>query len=310
MIRSGFGIFYDYNTNLIQNSIRGFHYPFAVTRTVGGQNLLIPGPYNLASNPYAPFSPAIANLSGTVDLNRRDPYALEYNFGIQQMLTGNLLLEVDYVGTGGRKLVTNIQQNQALASPLPVNPRRPWPNTPTSFFLIADVQNSNYNSLQTKLERRYSSGLTFRNSYTWSKCLDIDSDPNSAVLDYSYNLKYSYGPCTFNIHHVDTADIVYLLPFGRGKKFGIASAQIRGWRHRRLAGFRSGDNPVRHQLPCALRDRIAKTPETLSHLPRSAPISFRRPCLPDSSKIATIGSTRKHSRFPHSGRLETYPGTH
>jgi hypothetical protein len=102
VIRTGFGIFYDYNTNLIQNSIRGFHYPFAVTRTVGGQNLPIPGPYNLSTNPYAPFSPAIANLSGTVDLNRRDPYAIEYNFGIQQMLTGNLLLEVDYVGTNGQ----------------------------------------------------------------------------------------------------------------------------------------------------------------------------------------------------------------
>jgi hypothetical protein len=68
----------------------------------GRTELPIPGPYNLSTNPYAPFSPAIANLSGTVDLNRRDPYAIEYNFGIQQMLTGNLLLEVDYVGTNGQ----------------------------------------------------------------------------------------------------------------------------------------------------------------------------------------------------------------
>jgi hypothetical protein len=247
VIRSGFGMFYDYNTNLIQNSIRGFHYPFAVTRSVGGQNLLIPGAYNLSTNPYAPFSPATANLSGTVDLNRRDPYALEWNFGIQQMLTGNLMLEVDYVGTGGRKLVTNIQQNEAPVSPLPVNPRRPWPNTPTSFFLIADIQNSNYNALQVKLERRFASGLTFRNSYSWSKCLDIDSDPNSAVLDYSYNLKYSYGPCTFNIHYVDTADLVYQLPFGRGKKFASSSPAlldgiIGGWQLSGVVTIRSGTN--------------------------------------------------------------------
>ena len=247
VIRTGFGMFYDYNTNLIQNSIRGFHYPFAVTRSVGGQNLGAPGPYNLASNPYPPFSPAIANLSGTVDLNRRDPYALEWNFGIQQMLTGNLLLEVDYVGTGGRKLVTNVQQNQALAGPGAINPRRPWPNAPTSFFLIADIQNSNYNALQTKLERRFASGLTFRNSYTWSKCLDIDSDPNSAVLDYSYNLKYSYGPCTFNIHHVDSADVVYELPFGRGKKFAsntprLVNGFIGGWQLSGVVTIRSGIN--------------------------------------------------------------------
>ncbi|MGH9628556.1 MAG: carboxypeptidase regulatory-like domain-containing protein, partial [Bryobacteraceae bacterium] len=38
-IRTGFGLFYDYNTNLIQNNnARGFSYPFAVSRSVTGQN--------------------------------------------------------------------------------------------------------------------------------------------------------------------------------------------------------------------------------------------------------------------------------
>ncbi|HWB99782.1 MAG TPA: hypothetical protein VG672_23905, partial [Bryobacteraceae bacterium] len=224
VIRSGFGVFYDYNTNLIQNGPRGFRYPFAVSRAVGGQNLGIPGPYTL-QNPYPPFTPSQATTIGTIDLNRRDPYALEWNFGIQQSLTSNLLLTVDYVGTGGRKLTTNVQLNQAPAGPGAINPRRPFPNAPNA-FIIANIQNSNYNALQTKLERRFASGLTFRDSYTWSKCLDLDSDPNSAVMDYSYNLKYSYGPCTFHIHHVNTADFVYFLPFGRGKRFGAAAPAI------------------------------------------------------------------------------------
>ena len=45
VIRTGFGIFYDYNTNLIQNNnARGFAYPFAVSRIITGQNLNAPGP--------------------------------------------------------------------------------------------------------------------------------------------------------------------------------------------------------------------------------------------------------------------------
>lgn len=307
VIRSGFGIFYDYNTNLIQNSIRGFHYPFAVTRSVGGQNLGQPGPYNLSSNPYAPFSPAIANLSGTVDLNRRDPYALEWNFGIQQMLTGNLLLEVNYVGTGGRKLVTNVQQNQAPASPLPINPRRPWPNTPTSFFLIADIQNSNYNALQTKLERRFASGLTFRNSYTWSKCLDIDSDPNSAVLDYSYNLKYSYGPCTFNVHHVDTADVVYELPVGRGKKYFSSAPKllngfVGGWQLSGVVTMRSGTNyhVLSGQDSENTGNFIASSTERADIVSSAAPSGFEQNrdhwIDPKAFKVPTFGTLGNLSR--------------
>jgi hypothetical protein len=151
---------------------------------------------------------------------------------------------VDYVGTGGRKLVTNVQVDQAPAGPGPINPRRPFPNAPNA-FIIKDIQNSNYNALQVKLERRFAGGLTFRNSYTWSKCLDLDSDPNSAVMDYSYNLKYSYGPCTFHIHHVNTTDFVYFLPFGRGKKFGssapaLVNAVMGGWEASGVVTVRSG----------------------------------------------------------------------
>lgn len=249
VIRTGFGIFYDYNTNLIQNNhARGFAYPFAVTRAIGGQNLSGPGPASppvSLDNPYVPFSPSRAALGAAVDRFRRDPYAMNWNFGIEQMLPANMLLSADYVGAGGRKLSTNVQQNMAPAGPDPINPRRPWPNSPNSFFLTQHIGNSNYHSLQLKLERRFSNGLTFRNSYTWSRSLDIDSDPNSAVLDYSYDLRYSYGPSTFHIPHVNVTSFVYQLPFGRGKRFGsqvpgILNHIIGGWQFSGIASIRSG----------------------------------------------------------------------
>src|SRR5262249_361009 len=112
-------------------------------------------------------------------------------------------------------------------------------------FIVKDVGTSNYSALQVKLERRFVKGLTFRNSYTWSKCLDLDSDPNSAVLDYSYNLRYSYGPCTFHIHPMNPSDFVYFVLFGRGKKYGssapaVVDAILGGWEASGVITIRSG----------------------------------------------------------------------
>ena len=247
VVRGGIGVFYDYNTNLIQNNpARSFSYPFTVTRSIAGQNLTFPGSVTL-DDPYVEPVPGTATLGAAFDPLNRDPYAINWNFGIEHMLPGANLLSVNYVASGGRKLVTNVQQNMAPASPEPVNPRRPWPNAPSSFFLTQNVQSSNYHSLQVKLERRFSSGLTFRNSYTWSKVLDFDSDPNSAQLDYSYDFHYSYGPATFHIPHVNSTSVVYLLPFGPGRPIGsnwrgLPKHLLGGWQISGIVSIRAGQS--------------------------------------------------------------------
>ena len=86
-IRAGFGLFYDYNTNLIQNNnARGFAYPFAVSRSISGQNLTTINPNINLDTPYVPFTPSVAQFGSPLDPYRRDPYALTWNFGIEHML--------------------------------------------------------------------------------------------------------------------------------------------------------------------------------------------------------------------------------
>jgi hypothetical protein len=245
-IRAGFGLFYDYNTNLIQNNnARGFAYPFAVSRGITGQNLTTVNPNINLNTPYVPFTPSIAQFGSPLDPYRRDPYALTWNFGVEHMFGANLLLGVDYVGSGGRKLSTNVQLNQAPVGTGDINARRPWPNAGTNPFIIKHIGNSNYHSLQVKLERRFSRGLTFRNSYTWSRTMDYDSDPNSAQVSYTYNLRYSYGPATFHIPHVNTTSFLQQLPFGKGRAIGgksgkLVDAIIGGWQLSGIISIRSG----------------------------------------------------------------------
>ena len=197
-------------------------------------------------SPYAPFIPSVAQFGNPLDRFRRDPYAMNWNFGIEQLLPGNMLLAVDYVGSGGRKLSTNVQLNQAPVGPAgDINSRRPWPNAGTNPFIIKQIGNSNYHSLQVKLERRFSGGLTFRNSFTYSRTLDYDSDPNSAQVSYSYNLRYSYGPATFHIPLVNVTSFVWQLPFGRGRALAnnvnpFVDALLGGWQVAGIVNLRSG----------------------------------------------------------------------
>jgi len=238
VIRSGFGIFYDYNTNLVQNGIRvAFNnWPYSLGQQISGQNITTLGPANpiiSLDNPFVKATPTPPAPRNTIDRFNRDPYALEWNFGVQQLLPGNMVLELDYVGSGGRKLPINVQDNIAPLGPGPINARRPLPNG-GSFFEVKDIGNSSYHSLQSKLEKRFSGGLTFRNSYTWSKSLDLQSDPNTADVDYVYNLRSSRGPSDYDLTHIEVFSSVYELPFGKGRKYGsnmsgLVNQILGGW---------------------------------------------------------------------------------
>ena len=108
------------------------------------------------------------------DANQRTPYIQQYNIGVQYELMSDLVLDVAYVGNKGTKLngfrnlnqravITNADGSQAAGA-------RPYP----AFGDIQWMENrvgSSYNSLQVRLEKRFSGGLTGLVSYTWGKAL-------------------------------------------------------------------------------------------------------------------------------------------
>ena len=93
--------------------------------------------------------------------------------------------------------------------------------------------------MQTKLEKRFSGGFYFLNSFTWSKLIDNSSGhleanngDNSRVnfLDPGYNK----GVGSYNQPFSNTTTVVYALPYGKGRKFGananpFLTAIIGGW---------------------------------------------------------------------------------
>ncbi len=83
----------------------------------------------------------------------------------------------------------------------------------------------NYNALQMELRRRTADGLTYQINYTFQKTLtDILADGGATqnrqgtFLDNN-RPELNYGRADYDRTHTVNANMVYELPFGRGKKF-------------------------------------------------------------------------------------------
>ena len=82
---------------------------------------------------------------------------------------------------------------------------------------------SNYNSLQVKVDKRFSQGLQFSAFYTFSHANNFTNDNNFL---YSVAPRQSYGPDDMNRNHVFLVDMVYQLPFGKGKTFAGSAGRV------------------------------------------------------------------------------------
>jgi hypothetical protein len=249
VIRSGFGMYYDYNTNLVQNSIRiGFgSYPYGGAQRLANENILQPGPRNPAislANPFVERSAVPPDPAFTIDRRLRDPYTLTWNFGIERLLPGELVFGIAYAATAGKNLVIVQERNTALVGTAPPGPRRPI-RTAGPILWRENTGFSTYNSMQVRIEKRYSRGLTFRNSFTWSKFMDLNSDPNTGSIEYLYNRDRSRGPSSFDLPLVNVTSAVFDLPVGRGRKYGaslpaLAEGLVGGWQLASIVSLRSG----------------------------------------------------------------------
>ncbi|MBX9602919.1 MAG: TonB-dependent receptor [Bryobacteraceae bacterium] len=165
----------------------------------------------------AGFLPAGGSGVFYVNPRLRTPYLMQYNFSIQQEVVKNVVVELAYVGSLGRKLTSLVDANPMLAG---TNRRRlntlPG-NTDTSFSFLDQFENigtSNYNAMVASVTKRVSENRFFGTSYftlayTWSKSIDNSSgfrDRGSRVpafnpaqfravsdFDLTHNLVFSGG---------------------------------------------------------------------------------------------------------------------
>jgi hypothetical protein len=235
VIRSGFGISYIHFNRAGAANLLPINGPQVVNAVIN-QSPNQPGflttqqgfPAGLADP--SNFNPITANIT-YLPSNTKATYVMSWFFSIQRQLTSNTLIDIAYVGNRANRLLLFANYNQAQ------------PNQPGQALTLAQRQNtrtfanwgdityafnggfSDYNSLQARLEHRFSHGLFFLNSFTWSKAIDNGAgsleNPNGNFVgpqDFN-NLRADKGLSAYDQPFTNTTSLVYELPFGAGKRF-------------------------------------------------------------------------------------------
>jgi hypothetical protein len=201
------------------------------------------------SNPFPPIQQIKPKT--TAELNAANPRVLGHGFenqtpsmqtwqvSYERQLTQTLMAEVAYVGSKGSHLVVCYNPNEVQPGPGSQASRRLLqPLANMSNIVQCDPRNSSsYNSLQTKLLKRFSHGLQFLASYTFGKSLDYGSSAASgggAVGNGQTVTRMDLwrGPSGFDVKHRFVLSSVWDLPFGQGRRFasgGVGGAILGNW---------------------------------------------------------------------------------
>jgi hypothetical protein len=152
-------------------------------------------------------------------------------------------LHIGYVGNQGREIPAGYNLNADNSMPGAGAPGQPLYGTVggpnNSVHRVADTDllgigtNSNYNSMQVRVTRTTSHGLTSTTSYTYGKAMGFIS-PSTALGYYSFYIEpqRNYARLGWDQTHMFRQSFLYLLPFGaKGSylKTGIAGKIIGGW---------------------------------------------------------------------------------
>jgi hypothetical protein len=205
-------------------------------------------------------------------IDNKLPYAEHFNFTIQRELSQTAVLSVGFVASRGRHLLSTVESNPGDPAKCLQTPgcgpggedtiydlgggnfvfgTRPYSVTSgreldktTGIGSLdfqnnaweATVANSNYNALQTSLEKKVGN-LRLLAAYTWSKSIDNSSgffDPINP-----FNPSASRALSTFDIAHNFVISYAYDLPFAKSAH-GLQGKFLSGWTFSGITRFTTG----------------------------------------------------------------------
>jgi len=126
--------------------------------------------------------------------------------------------------------------------------RSPFPNF-GRIQLVDNGGNGNYHSLGTKFSKRYSNGLTYLMSYTWSKSIDTatairNQGGDTLFPQNSYCRQCERARSAHDVNQRFVTSTLWDLPFGKGRKMAIANpvanAVAGGWQLSSIITLQSG----------------------------------------------------------------------
>ncbi len=149
----------------------------------------------------------------------RVPLVEFWNLAVQHEFSSTLSLEASYVGNGGRHLYVNANVNQAAPGAGDFNSRRLYYqkfSLTQGLYSTCNCDNSSYNGLQVKLQKKASHGLDLLVAYSYGHALD--NTEYGSVYDNNLNFRADHGSANFDRTHSLAISNVWQLPIGSGHR--------------------------------------------------------------------------------------------
>ncbi len=220
-----------------------------------------------------------------VDPNAHSPMVQQYSVDVQRELPGNVAFEVGYVGSHTTHLTLGtgnininalnpsyLSQGSSTLQAQVTNPYAGHITTGTlsqatvpQYFLdlpystygpineiFSDKNHARYDSLIMKAQKRFSHGLTFLSTFTWSRNMDESSGGpgnslnggNQNAPQNPYNLAAEYSLANIDTPLRWATSLSYELPVGRGKAFlngsRLADYFVGGWTVNAVGVYQTG----------------------------------------------------------------------
>jgi hypothetical protein len=207
-----------------------------------------------------------------LQFNYQTPRTYSANLTLQYSITRTLSAQASYVFTDGQDLQAGTGTNNVSAifpsgtsttqvdsSGKPLSGMEPFPDFGGGSYQ-ANVGNSQYHGLQTKLEQQFANGMTYLVTYTFSKTLSDAGDLLNGGSNGGWRApsvpglgpKFDWGLADFNIRQVFHFSGGYELPFGKDKRFlnqgGVTNAVLGGWSLNWIAVLQGGQ-PINMGCP-------------------------------------------------------------
>jgi hypothetical protein len=238
VLRAGWGMFYD----VVPRAVGAGGAPFVLNE---------PQFTNPANNPVVVLPQVFPSQGGslsTIGLPaaiRRDirvPFSMQYNLTLEHQRWDNGF-RLSYIGTNTRQgeWGYNINSPQPGGGTFISKPRM-FPRYPAITY-ISNGAGHQYHGLQAEVERRFKSGFAYQLSWNWAR--DIGDLERGQSPENPFDRQRERGVWLDIPQHRVTGNLIYELPFGRGKRFlgspsRAANYVLGGWEVSAIYSYYSG----------------------------------------------------------------------
>ncbi|HVS87854.1 MAG TPA: TonB-dependent receptor [Candidatus Acidoferrum sp.] len=199
----------------------------------------------------------LGSVLNTMLHSQRTPLTYNFNFGLDYELPHQVVLSVAYVGSRGLFLpMQTADLNQLTLSQISQigattnDPAQFMAAQPFPQFTTGGINggvgvhgypggDSDYSSLQTKVQKRLTKHFATLTSFTWSKLITDDGNPplgfvgshGGALQDWR-DLRYEHSISPQDVKYQFTWQVSYDLPMGKGRALdlnGVSNAILGNW---------------------------------------------------------------------------------